>query len=438
MINGVFPMKRRSCILLLISAVSLAATLSACEADDSAPTRPRTANPLTPDAGAQDNAEKRVLEKPQPQMPTSGAEFPGQSKADFNPDPRVLTLQASPGGTATPASDAASAASAPVQAAAPSQAAATQMAPLPPVMPAAVPVALGQNGAPIAPMGITLSPDDISAPPGAPQTPASAGSNLPPTSPLVSSETLTNKSPLAVLGFSGPAKLHAFGHTTGPETTYTHTDFPGLLPILPANPGTTPMTGAMPTPSGDYMIGYDWGQDITLQNYPHRDWPKSMAYYASGGIYNNPVYFFQPDQYLNLPQQIPVPQIPGLQRLNLPQQISVPPEDGSVAGDWLSEFVDIPWFMVNTGALPVLMALEPPLAKRMTVRPGGEPNFLGYVPSGPAVAAPEPGVLEWSYTWLNPDWTVKEPEATNTYETTQPETQPETTPGPSPATMPGG
>ena len=52
-----------------------------CEADESAPTRPRTQNILTPDEKAKDNAEKREIEPQKRDLPTGAQEFPGQSRA---------------------------------------------------------------------------------------------------------------------------------------------------------------------------------------------------------------------------------------------------------------------------------------------------------------------------------------------------------------------
>ena len=70
-----------------------------CEADESAPTRPRTQNILTPDQNAKDNAEKRETEPPKRDLPTGGAEFPGQSRAAPAPEAgKPVVLADSTGG----------------------------------------------------------------------------------------------------------------------------------------------------------------------------------------------------------------------------------------------------------------------------------------------------------------------------------------------------
>ena len=66
---------------LLAAAVVASGMSVGCEADESAPTRPRTQNILTPDQKARDNAEKREIEPQKRDLPTGGAEFPGQSRA---------------------------------------------------------------------------------------------------------------------------------------------------------------------------------------------------------------------------------------------------------------------------------------------------------------------------------------------------------------------
>ncbi len=65
------------------SVVALMGTtvLASCEGDESAPTRPRTQGVLEPDQKAKDDAFNRETETPKRALPTSGAEFPGQSNA---------------------------------------------------------------------------------------------------------------------------------------------------------------------------------------------------------------------------------------------------------------------------------------------------------------------------------------------------------------------
>ncbi|HVS70684.1 MAG TPA: hypothetical protein VHQ47_05455 [Phycisphaerae bacterium] len=62
-------------------AVGTAAMMTGCDADMSAPTRPRTRNVLGPQNGGQQNAEQREEEAPARAVPQDrGGEFPGQSK----------------------------------------------------------------------------------------------------------------------------------------------------------------------------------------------------------------------------------------------------------------------------------------------------------------------------------------------------------------------
>jgi hypothetical protein len=75
--------------LLLAGAVLLTGMMIGCETDESAPTRPRTENILTPDEKAKENADKRVTEPEQREMPTGRTEFPGQSSATPKQTPNV-------------------------------------------------------------------------------------------------------------------------------------------------------------------------------------------------------------------------------------------------------------------------------------------------------------------------------------------------------------
>ncbi|HUO09544.1 MAG TPA: hypothetical protein VM008_14640 [Phycisphaerae bacterium] len=75
--------------VLLAAAVLATGMMNGCEADESAPTRPRTQNILTPDEKAKENADKRVTEPEQREMPTGRTEFPGQSRATPKPTPNA-------------------------------------------------------------------------------------------------------------------------------------------------------------------------------------------------------------------------------------------------------------------------------------------------------------------------------------------------------------
>jgi len=206
-------------------------------------------------------------------------------------------------------------------------------------------------------------------------------------------------------GFVGPSGMKAFGHTQGPNTTYSRDSVNGPIPHVPPNPGTVPMTGSTPMPGGDWSVDFSWGQGVVLQDYPHRPWAEVTATYEEGTVRHNPVYYY------NIQEHLPVPQ-----------------NTGTTKGDIISSAYEIPWFYLNTAVLPVLMVLEPPLAQRTTAHPSGDPNFRGHLPeTGTVVPVPAPGSLHWEYPFLNADGTVKEP---NTPAATEPTTV--TVPPPTP------
>ncbi|HVT79610.1 MAG TPA: hypothetical protein VHM90_03045 [Phycisphaerae bacterium] len=290
-------MSRQLCLTLAVVAVS--GFMVGCEADDSLPTRPRTA--FMTDDQAQQHAEQKALESPSKSLPGAGSEFPGQRSAKIvDASGQVVTL--------------------------------------------------------------------------AIENPGSAASR-PPTNP-----------DFPIKGFTGPSGWNAWGHTYGPETTYPRDTYKHVLPAIPVNPGTTPMTGFIQAPDGDWTIDDSWGQGITLENYPHRPWAQANVPYVSGGVQHNPTYYF-----------------------NLMDHIDAPSAGGPRSNDIVSALVETPWFFANTLALPVLMALEPPFAVRTTERASGDPNYLGSVPTqGPLVPVPTAGKLQWTYPFLNPDGTMKQ------------------------------
>jgi hypothetical protein len=115
-----------------------------------------------------------------------------------------------------------------------------------------------------------------------------------------------------------------------------------------------------------------------LQDVPHRAWPDTTAHYEVATVKHNPVYYYNVQPLLNVEQN-----------------------NGTTWGDWVSNVYEIPWFYLNTAALPVLMVLEPPLAQRTTERTGGDPNFHGHLPEqGIVVPTPAPGQLQWEYPKL--------------------------------------
>src|SRR5271169_423310 len=226
--------------MFIASAVVASGMMVACEADESAPTRPRTQNILpVPTEKAKENAEQRELEPPQRSLPTGGgSEYPGQSRA-------------------TPASPA---------------------------------------------------PGDV---------------------PIVTAD-------------AGSTQMVPYGSFRTPTTDYNQDNYNnGPVPHIPENPGTTPMTGSTPVPNTPWSIDHSWGEVLQLQNYPHRAWPDEQTTYVAANVKNNPVYYFDLQPHLPIMQN-----------------------NGSYATDVGTTAIEFPWFYANTAALPILMVLEPPLARR--------------------------------------------------------------------------
>jgi hypothetical protein len=179
---------------------------------------------------------------------------------------------------------------------------------------------------------------------------------------------------------------NAVGNYQGRTTNYSRDTYVGPLPHLPSNPGTVPMQGQTPVPGTGWAIDHSWGQGLVLTDAPHRAWPETKGIYESGRVKHNPAYYYNLQPYLDVTQP-----------------------NGSYSGDWLSNLYEVPWFYLNTAALPVLMILEPPLAQRTTDRVSQDPNYLGHLPeAGAVVPTPVPGELRWEYPFLNPDGSVKE------------------------------
>jgi hypothetical protein len=183
-----------------------------------------------------------------------------------------------------------------------------------------------------------------------------------------------------------PSGWNVIGHWTGPNPRYQALRYAGPIPPLPANPGTVPMPGSIPVTGTPWTLDYSWGQVPVLTDSPHRAWPQSETTYQVANVKHDPIYFF------NLQDQLPMRQV-----------------NGGWAGDWVSNAVEVPWFYLNTAALPVLMVLEPPFAQRTSDRSGIDPNYHGHLPeSGETVPTPTTGILRWDYPFLNPDGSVKE------------------------------
>ena len=169
-------------LALLLPAAALA-LLAGCDIDDSAPARrapPTSSPPITTPKMPRPFA----FEPPKREMPTSGAEFPGQSALP-TPSDSIVTLDAAPGPATQP------------------------LQPLHPTFPR-----------------------------------------------------------FPISGFYGPSGLDAIGNTTGPVDAYTRDTYPGLLPHLPLNPGTVPMSGATLIPGSDWAADWSWGQGLTLPASP--------------------------------------------------------------------------------------------------------------------------------------------------------------------------
>jgi hypothetical protein len=249
--------------------------LASCEGDESAPSRPRTQSVLEPDQKAKDDAFNRETETPKRALPTSGAEFPGQSNAT-------------------------------------------------------------------------------------PVTPA-------PGEPTVITADAGNMNPLP------------YGSFRTPESDY-NTDLyqkGAPVPHLPLNPGTTPAIGTTAVPNIGLTIDHSWGEVLPLENYHHRDWPDMQTTYVPAIVKHNPVYYFNIQDHTSLPLQ------------------------NTYVGGWQSNALEVPWFFVNTLALPVLMVLEPPFAQRTTQQLGNDPIYFNYLPKGgPIIPSPTPGIIKWEYPFL--------------------------------------
>lgn len=195
------------------------------------------------------------------------------------------------------------------------------------------------------------------------------------------------------------------------HTPVTHYDADvyndGPIPHIPANPGTAPMVGSTPVPGTGWSIDHAWGQGLTLEDYPHRDWPAMSTNYVSGAVHHNPTYYF------NLQSRLPIAQ-----------------NDGSYGGSWISNLIEVPWFYANSLAVPVLMVIECPFSQRTSENLSHDPNFRGHLPStGQIVPSPQPGVITWA-----PFVTGEMNNATQPSTNPTPTTAPDTTP---PANFPG-
>ena len=89
-------MKTMNGILAAAAAIVATTVIAGCMGDESAQSRPRTQNVLAPDEKSQDNAFNRETEAPKRDLPTSGREYPGQSRPtpEGTNEPTVITADA--------------------------------------------------------------------------------------------------------------------------------------------------------------------------------------------------------------------------------------------------------------------------------------------------------------------------------------------------------
>jgi len=149
----------------------------------------------------------------------------------------------------------------------------------------------------------------------------------------------------------------------------------------------------MSVPGSGQTIAPEWGHPTVLTNYPHRPWPDSSTTYESGQVWHNRIYY----HFL-------------FANSDNPAEWSTNQGKTDLEG-----LVEMPYFVGQTLALPVLMVINPPLAQRGTRQPSVNPVYQGKVsPGGPVIPAPEPGQIHYVYP----------PTATMDQATTQPTTQP--------------
>lgn len=215
--------------------------------------------------------------------------------------------------------------------------------------------------------------------------PTGGGSEFPGQSKAIP-QAPANATVITALGGYGPDSSGAIP-TNGTSSKLWQNVYPqntwysGPLPALADKPGVAPMPGATPVPNTPWLIEHSWGEALPLEDYPHRDWPDTQVNYIAANVKHNPTYYSTVQSHLNLPQNT-----------------------GGYAANWGSNLLEIPWFGLQTLALPVLMVIEPPLAQVTTQRLGNDPVYLGHLPAtGEIVPAPTPGLIRWEYPFLNPD-----------------------------------
>jgi len=163
-----------------------------------------------------------------------------------------------------------------------------------------------------------------------------------------------------------------------PENRYENNWYTGLLPHLPEDPGSEPMTGSTRAPLSDQWIDHSWGQVMTLKDVPRRNWPAITANYLAANVKYNPVYF------TTLQNRLPVRQ-----------------NDGSYKGDWINVLYEVPWSFAQILVTPGYMFWENPLSQVTGQRLGWDPNYFGFLPpNGTAVPQPVTGVIKWDYPFL--------------------------------------
>jgi len=130
----------------------------------------------------------------------------------------------------------------------------------------------------------------------------------------------------------------------------------------------------IPVPGTTSVIDKTWGQIYPLPTYPHRDWAVSTTTYYTGGVPGNPTIFHniwpRPDYQPKHPY-------------------------GTAVGIG-ADALEIPYFVGEVVALPVLYLMDCPYRLNTFATPSGDPNYNGYLPpTTNLVPAPYPGHFQF-------------------------------------------
>jgi len=144
--------------------------------------------------------------------------------------------------------------------------------------------------------------------------------------------------------------------------------YSGLLPHLAVKPGTTSTPGFTPVAGTGMAVDHSWGEVLPLADYNHRPWPDTQTNYLTSGVQGNPTYYVNGADAAGYGAK----QGPGY-----------------AAG---AAVIEVPWFYLNTAALPVLMVLQCPWSQTSPQRLGQDANYFGYLPAtGAVIPAPTTG-----------------------------------------------